>query len=320
MRLFLPAIGLFIALTSVVDAAKRPPVASASGEYSFLIARTEIRGTGTVLDGEPVSSDLLPVRIHLRSGAKYMLGLGSQARIYGNLVDLDGVHLELLEAGPESQRIRVGGLMFVPTHPASRLSLFSDRPDLISVVIQAGGADVLNRDGEVIAQMTKGQTGAFSVVDAALRLQQRRAPLEAARILLRELTHMEALEEVLPSVQELRERLIRRIETASDGFLLVDADRRGAPNPLAADAELPTVDPLKMLQAVNLVTRELLLTPRRDAFGCGNPGCASLLPPVSGHRLHGWAGGLSPAFAGCALCQPGADLESTPEEPEPASP
>ena len=134
----------------------------ASSDYPFFAAGSEIGGSTTMFDGETLSSGYLPAWLDFQDGARYALGVGSQARVFADRVELDGVSLEVVAAGSRLRRIVAAGLRFQPLDESARATIYSDRPEVVSVFVAEGEWEVLLVDGSRGARIKQNQFATFS--------------------------------------------------------------------------------------------------------------------------------------------------------------
>ncbi len=292
---------LIAAAGSILQAAQaNPPLGMAASDYAFYVAGSAIDGSTTIFDGEALSSGYLPAWLDLKDGARYALGIGSQARVFTDRVELEGVSLEIVAAGSRLRRVIAGGLQFVPQSAAARATIYSDRPEVVSIFVAEGEVSVLLVDGAPGARIKRNQSATFSHSLTSPRLQEQRAPLEIARILLRQLDFVTALEDALPALRRERLRLKSYIVRASGGLIGGAASQRTASESESLQVA-PAVDAELLLGADVAVGAELHRAVAWNRYGCGDPGCSS--PPHTPYRFHGHAADAKPLDAGCVLCR-----------------
>ncbi len=290
-------------LAAAAHADSQPVLGMASSDYPFFAAGSEIGGTTTMFDGETLSSGYLPAWLDYQDGARYALGVGSQASVFVDRVELDGVSLEIVSAGSRLRRVVAGGLQFVPKDPTTQATIYSDRPEVVSVFVAEGELEVLLVDGSRGALIKKNQFATFSRTMTSPRVQEQRAPLEIARILLRQLDFVSALEKPLPALRKERLRLSGYLTRASGG-LIGGSRALSIPGSEAVPLEgSPVVDAELLLGAAVAVGTELHRSVAWDRYGCGSPDCASPIPPRTPYRFDGYAAAAPPLDSGCALCR-----------------
>lgn len=282
----------------------------ARSEYPFVIEGVEAPGGGTVLEGERVSASYFPVRLFLSNGAFVVLGAGSQARVTSSRIWFEGVSLEVLRAGSPPLAVETGGFELTPADEGARFVVYSDSPESVSAATLAGAVTPRLLGGEPQTPIEAGREATFSEDLGEFRAQPFRAPLEMARIQLRQIDLMNDLGPALPPLREKLRGLAREIAEASSGLLRPEAALA------AAELITPTmpestaaVEPERLMRAVHSVRSQLHRSGLR-LTGCGEPSCAGSQPPALPADFRGWAGGLPPVD-GCMLCRA--------EEPEPGA-
>ncbi|MBI1355962.1 MAG: hypothetical protein GC160_16600 [Acidobacteria bacterium] len=294
---FLPALAAAILAAASAGALRAggPPIGFAVSDDPFYIEGAETFGNGTILEGETVVTNYLPLRIALSSGAKLALGPGSEAAVWREKARLVGVSLDVQVPQSEPFTVESGGVELA-LDAGSHAVVFSDRPDLTSVWLDSGALRAFV-SGQQVASIGAGQAVTVSQVDGRLRVNEQRASLEAGRIQIRQLRHLRSLGVVRPAIQPRCDALLRELATASNGAL------EASPNDEKAEqSALPIVDHEKMLAAARSVHRAMLSGYWAQA-GCGSPDCVHREKVRSPNDFHGWAGGLPPGRRSCELCR-----------------
>ena len=298
-------IGL-LSLALAAFAATPRSAGHARSDYPFVVAGVEVSGGGTILEGETVSASYLPVRLFLSNGAFVVLGAGSRARVNGTRILLDGVSLEVLRAGTPPLEVEAHRFSFTAADETTRFLLYSDSPDAVSAAVLAGEVTPYAFGAGSQDVMQPGQEATFSEDFGEFRAQPFRAPLEMARIQLRQIDLMAELGTSLPPLRKKLRALGDRIAEASGGLLRSEA--------VLATSELiapttPTgvaaIEPGRLMFAVDIV-RSQLHRSGLQLTGCGDPDCQSSQPPAMPASFRGWAGGLRPVD-GCILCRSAAE-------------
>lgn len=295
-RVLLPALAGAAACLSLSAA---QPVGLARSDEPFLVQAAPVRHNATILAGEAVSSNHLPLRVHLASGHELILGPGSQARFWDNRVRLDGVSLDFEARPGAALAIQIGALTLQPSDGGSG-AIYGDRPGLASVWVRSGSVRASLAGQEMTLEA--GAAATLSEAGGQLRAQDKRAPLEIARIQIRQLQYLGQMAAVRPGIRTRSQPLLERLAAASGGLL--QAAAAGA----SERAAVPAVDPAQLLEAAMDVHGVLLREPWVQA-GCGSPDCMRLRPVKRPHDFDGWAGGMPPPQPGCELCRPGGDVE-----------
>ena len=271
------------------------PVGFAVSDEPFLVEGGESPGNATVLAGEAVSSNHLPLRVRLSAGPEIALGPGSQARFWSDRMRLEGVSAEF-QAGPRADlTLELGPLRFQATAGGGCV-IYSDRPELASAWAMDGPLLVSAGEGESVT-LEAGSAATFMVTGGELQVQPERAPLEIARIQIRQLAHLGRIAVSRPGVRGRLQPLLQLLSDASGGLL------RGSPaGQRLTPAALSAVDAPLLLEAALQVHRALLDEPWAEA-GCGSPDCirrGRVRQPVD---FAGWTGGTPPPQPGCQLCR-----------------
>ena len=293
-----------------------PPVGFVFGDGAYLIEADEVRGEGVLLAGEGVSTNVFPARLHLENGGFGILGIGSHARVYADRVSVSGVGFEMLRFGAPPLPLEAGGLLVVPASPEARVSVFTDRPEVISVMVSKGDVEVRTGGGAVLRSMTAGSEASFVLELGQIRVQEGRAALEIGRICMRQLEMLGTLEEYLPGIAPRRKAMVEMLVGASDELLALQPQQRDLAETADIGAEAPSDDPDALIGAARQVHFRLNQE-GLDEAGCGEPECAADDPPRRRSRFFGWAGGFPLPPPGCALCRPvgSAEPESAPAPP-----
>ena len=298
------------------------PVGFAFGDGGYLIETDAIRGDGVLLEGEALSTNVFPARLYLENGGFAIVGIGSQARVYGDRVRVSGVSFEMLRFGSPALPLEVGatgsgkrsrrGLLVAPATPDARVSVFTDRPAVVSVMVTKGEVTVSDALGRLLRRMPAGSVATFARGPGEIRIQEKRAPLEIARICMRQLELLGVLEQYVPGVAPRRKTMVEMLSEASGGLLMPRQQQRDLIDSPDIPTGLPAIDSEKLIVAAREVHFRLNQE-GLDEAGCGDPECAASEPPRWRNRFFGWAGGFDLPPPGCVLCQPGeADEPETP--------
>jgi len=279
-------------------------VGVASSDYPFLIQGKTVPGNGTVLEMEAVTSSYTPVRVNLSDGARYVLGSGSQARFASDRIRLDGVSLEVVSSGPEPQRIEAAGIALITTAPLTRAAVYTDQRDRVSVWVESGEMTALGPLGKELRKIGPEQALTFSDTDSELgiTLQEKRAPLEIARIQMRQVEYLAAVERESPAFRERRREIAVMLVEASGGLLLSGSFRDDGTSNLVIPTDVPSVNTGVLLQATVEAAKHLNQARIAEA-GCGRPPCKSEDPPAARNSFDGWRGGLPEPYPSCTLCR-----------------
>ncbi len=279
----------------------RQVVALARSEAPFLTGGSDAPGEGNVFEGESLDSYYLPVWIDYRDGARYALGVGSEARLYDERIELQGVSLEIVSPGASGRPIIAAGLSFRPSSDC-RATVYSDSGDAATAQVSEGRLEVFDAAGDQVGSVEAAQAKTFWLDRGEIRVQGNRGPLEMARILVRELNYLLLLEEAAPPFGRKRRELLNRLVDSTNGILMSDADvrQRG----LAMDEEAAAIDPQRVLQTAQTVSFEIHHEVGWDRYGCGKPDCGIAAGPATGYPFGGDARLISPQPFGCRLCGP----------------
>lgn len=292
------------------------PVGFALGDGAYLVETDPIRGDAALLDGEAISTNVAPARIYHDNGAFAILGPGSQARIFEDRIVVSGVSLEMLRFGDPAAPVEAGAVSILPATQDARVSVFTDRPSVVSVMVSKGSVDVTTVGGRVLRRMPAGSSATFAQGQGEIRIQEKRAALEIARICMRQLEMLAVLEGAMPGVKDRREVIVKMLSDASGGLLA--PTERG--QDLVESPEIPTGLPAVSPERLIVAAREAhfrLNQEGLDEAGCGDPECAAAEPPRWRNRFFGWAGGFYLPPPGCVLCQPGVRIEESDPQPMP---
>jgi len=294
-----------VLIAGALPAAAPKAVGVAISDMPFLIEDSEVRGNATILENEGISTSYLPTRVRLNDGSEFMLGIGSYARWTQSVIRLEGVSLELTSVGTTPPILEAGGLYARWSDADTHARFYSDRPDILTVRVETGSVNVERATGQAIRTVKAGEAITFSKTRTDLQIQINRAPIEIARVQMRQLDYQEALEETLPSIGNQRRNLLIGLSSASAGLLSLNpALRENAAPGLAVGAGTLTIDPQQLLAATDSTNTEVNSTPSH--YGCGNATCGQTTRLSSLNIYVGYVVGLNLPYPGCPLCLPGA--------------
>ena len=293
----------------------RPPVGFAFGDGAYLVETDAIRGDAVLLEGEAVSTNVVPARIYLENGGFAILGQGSQARVHRDRVEVSGVSFEMLRFGDPAIPLAAGGLLISAASDDARASVFTDRPSVVSMMVSKGSVDVATAAGRILRRMPAGSAATFARGPGEMRIQENRAALEIARICMRQLEMLAILEEFVPGVAPRRRVMVGMLSEASGNLLEPGERLQGLIDSPEIPTGLPAVSPDRLILAAREVHFRLNQE-GLDEAGCGEPECAAAEPPRWRNRFFGWAGGFPLPPPGCVLCQPGESKELAQPTPE----
>lgn len=285
---------LLTGLLACLSLSALEPVGFAVSEQPFLVEGAEVWGNATVLAGETVSSNRVPLRVRLTVGHEIVLGPGSQAAFWADRVHVDGVSAEIRAAPGEAFKTELGRLLVDVSAGGSAL-VYSDRADLASVVARGAPLQVSAEGLEPFA-LSDGEAASFSVAAGEVRVQTNRAPLEIARIQIRQLSYLNQMAVTRPGVERRSRPLLQLLSDASGGLLQIGPAQEQIGRDMA-----PAVDADRLLRAAIEVHEALLTEPWADA-GCGSPDCVRRRPVHRPNDFVGWADSIPPQ-AGCELCR-----------------
>lgn len=300
------AAGILLA-SATLTAAPKASLGFAASDYPFLIEKSEVIGNGAVLAGEAVSTGYLPAALHLNDGAEYILGIGSSARIFDDRIALEGVSLEIVGPGERLRAIEAAGLILAATNSATKATIYTDRADQVAVRVARGSIEVRRPDGRSVRTVGEGQATLFADTRSELKVRDAEAAPYIARIQLRQIEHMEGLEQGRPSVRRKRTALAAML--AGAGAVAAGAAAGGgATAAVPASSFAPTGGGLangNLLGTVSAVDEQLNQADTVQT-GCSNATCQqSTVKLVTTNIFFGYVIGLPFPFPGCALCIPG---------------
>lgn len=299
-----------LVLASAATGQNQSSVGVASSDYPFLIQGKTAPGNGTILEAEAVTSSYTPVRVNLTNGARFVLGSGSQARFARDHVRLDGVSLEILNSGPEPQRIEAAGISLITTAPLTRAAVYTDQRDRVSLWVDSGEITALGPLGKELRKVGAQQALTISDTDSELgvTIQEKRAALEIARIQMRQVEYLAAVERESPAFRETRREIAVMLIEASGGLLRSGSFRDEGQTNMVIPTDLPSVNTGGLL-AVTVEAAKQLNQARIAEAGCGRPSCKSDDPPAARNTFDGWRGGLPEPYPSCTLCRVSAPSE-----------
>jgi hypothetical protein len=285
-----------------VSAQTRAVVALARSDAPFLTGGSDAPGEGNVFEGESLDSYYLPVWIDYLDGARYVLGIGSAARLDDERIELQGVSLEIVSPGPGQRPILAAGLTFRPSGDC-RATVYLDSAERVTAHVSEGRLEVSDAAGETLGAVEADQAKSFSRDGDEIRVQENRGPLEMARILVRQLNYLQRLEEATPPFGRKRRELLDRLVDSTTGVLMLDADVR-QPGLTTDEGAAAAIDPRRVLREAQAVSFEIHHQMGWDRYGCGKPACASAAGAAAGYPFGGDARLIPPQPLGCRLCEP----------------
>jgi hypothetical protein len=154
----------FISLLTVFGlVASNTPIGIATVVGSIRIDNADVRGNATVLDGASLETNINPSQIALRNGARLELAADSAGKVYTDRLLLDNGFAQLHASSKYS--VLANSLQVVPKK-TSTLRIGHLSGNTIQVSVLSGEAQVLNRDGSLLASVFPSRALEFTPEDS----------------------------------------------------------------------------------------------------------------------------------------------------------
>src|SRR5712692_5370701 len=132
--------GLAFACSATVWAASTP-VGFATSEAKFGVGSSLADGHATLFDGDNVRCLYLSTRIHLKDGAKYVLGIDSEGTVRRDHLALRFGSVDLVNSG-RPLKVTVAGLEVVAEKPSTKATVYTTGRGDANVVVKNGEVKV----------------------------------------------------------------------------------------------------------------------------------------------------------------------------------
>jgi hypothetical protein len=139
------------------------PIGVATAVGSIRVDSADMRGYATVLDGARLETNINPSQIALSNGNRLELAADSGGRIYTDRIILDKGFAQLHAS---SKYLVIANWFRVVPKPASTLRIGHLNGDTIQVSVLNGEAQVLNRDGLLLASVFPNRALEFTPEDS----------------------------------------------------------------------------------------------------------------------------------------------------------
>jgi len=243
--------------TSVLVAASPQPIGLAASESRFAAGPSSVRGQATLFDGDAVRSQFLPTRLHLRGGARYVLGIASEGSIYRDHLLLRSGSAEVASSGRASRLV------------ASSISVTADQPGTAATVYAAkDGVTVMVRKGEVkIARLGSARVTTLSAGrSATLRVNGREglsvdsdnAVVEASRIQASQIARLSEATRDYTCLEAKANSLSRTYSSLSSQLAVAQASRSAIQQRIDSGAGTPA--DMRQMSSINDNMRSLTRT------------------------------------------------------------
>ena len=262
---------------SVLVAAPPQPIGLAASESNFAAGTALVRGQATLFDGDPVRSQFMPTRLHLRDGSRYVLGIASEGSIYRDHLLLRSGSAEVASSGRAARLV------------ASSISVTADRPGTAATVY--AGKDsitVLVRKGEVkIARLGSARVTTFGAGRAAtLRVSGREgltvdsdnAAVEASRIQAAQIARLSQATKNYSCLEPRVNSLSRAYSTLSSQLAVAQATRSALQQRI--DSGVATPADMRQISSINDDMRSLT----RSSFALSEDLGGGILQLPPGHH------------------------------------
>jgi hypothetical protein len=147
---------LLLAGSLITPLAASPPVLGvAQSRAAFYMNNALVPGTGTILDGTAIRTDIAPSELSLRTGEHLRLSANSALVVHADRVVLQSGLAELSRG--TAYRIDAQNLQITPLDQASRVSVSLGSGNVVLVSTAGGSADIRNGRGVLVARMYPGE-------------------------------------------------------------------------------------------------------------------------------------------------------------------
>lgn len=274
-------------------------VGFAEGTYPFQVNGKKIERSTTLFDGETVTSALLPTDLSL-AGSRFGLGIASQAKVFQKRLVLEGGSLRMT-GETSGVAVEAAGLELSSPSKNTVATLYSSRPDRLSIVVESGEVSVLDSAGKAIARATsKGVTTIRDTRDSA-KVETSDAPIDVLEIQSKQAEHLGQMEQSVTGAgfTERSRTLLGILAGASGGLVGMNA---------ASDTPVTNAPASTALGANNLALTAASIEVGRQlqSDSTSQAGCSTYrecypIPVISDNRPYGYVTGVI-VLPGCSFC------------------
>ena len=277
-----------VVCTSLLVAAPLQPIGLAVSEFYFAVGPSSVRGQATLFDGDPVRSQYLPTRLHLKDGSRYVLGIASDASIYRDHVLLRSGSAEVIGSGKPS-RVVASSIAVTADQPGTTATVYAGK-DAITVLVRKGEVKVARLGSARVTTLAAGRSATLRVNGRdGLTVDPERALVEATRIQAEQIGRLTETAEFMNCLDSKVNSLSRTYSALATQLAVAEASRSAIQHRIEVGTATPA--DLRQLNALSNNMGSL----QRTAFALSedlggvifqehHPGPT---PIVSGHTIHG---------------------------------
>lgn len=296
------AIWLAWAMLMPAYGAMKKAVGFAEGPYPFQVNGNKIERSTTLFEGETVTSALLPTQLSIEGG-RFGLGIASQARVFEKRLVLEGGSLRLTGA-TSGIGIEAAGLNLAADSADTVATLYSARPDQLSITVESGEVSVFNGRGKEVARAKPDAVTTIRDTRASAKVDTSSAPVEVAEIQAKQAEHLGTMERSISGAgfTEKSRTLLGLLAGASGGLVGVS---RGNAASAAASGVAPALSGAASsglsLQAASIEVGRQLQSDSTAQAGCSTYQECYPIPVISDNRPYGIVTGVV-VLPGCSFC------------------
>jgi hypothetical protein len=157
----------------------------------FALGSLSVRGQATLFDGDPVRTQFVPTRLHVKDGGRYVLGISSEGSIYQDHLVLRSGSAELASTGRTS-RIVASSVSVIADQPGSAATVYTNG-DAVTVLVRRGAVKVAKLGSPRTTTLAAGRVVTIRVDGRdSLSLDESNAVVEAAGIQAKQIARLTA--------------------------------------------------------------------------------------------------------------------------------
>lgn len=283
-------------------------VGFAEGPYPFQVNGKKIERNTTLFEGETVTSALLPTQLSI-ADSRFGLGIASQARVFDKRVVFDGGSLRMMGA-TGGVGVEAAGLKLASQSDGTVATVYTARPDQLSITVESGEVSVLDGNGKEIAMAKPGAVTTIRDTRSGPKVDNSSAPVEVAEIQAKQAEHLGTMEQSISGAgfMEKSRTLLGILAGASGGVVGVrgrssaTAAGSGAAASSLSGAGLSGVAPSGLsLQAASIEVGRQLQSDSTTQAGCTSYADCYPIPVISDNRPYGVVTGVV-VLPGCSFC------------------
>ena len=220
------------ALTSValavssfeLTAAPVTPVGLATSESSFAAGTSSVRGQATLFAGDRVGGQLLPTRVYLRDGSRYIVGVASEGTIYRDHLVLKSGSAEVIGSAKPA-RVVASSIAVTAERPGSAATVYSGK-DSVTVMVRKGDVKVARLGSTRVTSLAAGRAVTLRVNGReGLTVDEGAALGEATRVQSAQLAQLTHAVDHYSCLETKVSSLSRSFSTTASQLAVVQAAR-----------------------------------------------------------------------------------------------